>query len=83
MLKLFGEATFKLHPGGSPVAGGARFSWFRHGDKKADDDPGRFHLPDHAAAVVRSENDSVATKKFLFITTASEELLTSCCWTCR
>ena len=72
MLKLFGEATFKLQPGESPVAV-ERASWFRHGDKKADDDPDGFIFLT-TRRLLFEQNEKVATKKFLFITTASEEI---------
>jgi len=72
MLKLFAEATFKLQPGESPVAV-ERAAWFRHGDKKADDDPDGFIFLT-TRRLLFEQNEKVATKKFLFITTASETI---------
>lgn len=72
MLKLFAEATFKLQPGESPVAA-ERAAWFRHGDKKADDDPDGFIFLT-TRRLLFEQNEKVATKKFLFITTASETI---------
>ncbi len=72
MLKLFDEATFKLQPGESPVAV-ERAAWFRHGDKKADDDPDGFIFLT-TQRLLFEQNEKVATKKFLFITTASETI---------
>ena len=72
MLKLFGEATFKLQPGESPVAV-ERAAWFRHGDKKAEDDPDGFIFLT-TRRLLFEQNEKVATKKFLFITTASQAI---------
>ncbi len=72
MLKLFEEATFKMQTGESPIAA-ERAAWFRHGDKKTDDDPDGFIFLT-TRRLLFEQNEKVATKKFLFITTASEEI---------
>lgn len=72
MLKLFNEATFKLQAGESAVAA-ERAVWFQHGDKKTDDDPSGFIFLT-TRRLLFEQNQTVATKKFLFITTASETL---------
>lgn len=72
LLQLFTAATFRLQAGEAPLAA-ERAVWYRHGEKKADDDPtGYIFLT--TQRLLFEQNEKVATKKFLFVTTAAEQV---------